>query len=414
VFKNMGQTPIKVRIYTRQWTGEDYVTTYRTSHTTLGNEIENYAFNFSSDEESGPEVFLTVASPEDGHTVEKVGASYVMRPGGVAETERPLWNGTMGRAADNPRPAIFTFGASTNPDGNKPIWELDDATLTAGLYREGVDKIVAAVASGGGGAGQGTSGGGGEPATGDPAVDSYRESVAYRQDALIYGAGISVDGGTGELSISNTDRLTGTSADAVAHVENMKKKVADSRNIKAFSGNTTGYTDTPAANDYIMALPGTGLEINFDPLSNPQVATLCTFIRKLIAWVVVLLFECWLWAYFTQFMRDIIHSQQAKGNAVLGGTGGQATALLAAVAITAAILGAPAAFWLLADNMGGLQSIAVNPLELSGAPAYAVHLFNCVIPVATLVTVCVTYFIVRKGALILFVGVSTVIRFVIP
>jgi len=152
--------------------------------------------------------------------------------------------------------------------------------------------------------------------------------------------------------------------------------------------------------------------IDLDPTHDAQVMTVIEFFRTLLTWVVLLGFLWWLWAEFKSLAQTSLLLPQAKGNTIAAGTGGQATGLVAATAITAALLAVPAAFFALTST--GSDVAADVFATASGPVLIGVKLFYMIFPVEVIVTVLVSSFVVRKGGLIILLGVAAVIRFIVP
>jgi len=334
--------------------------------------------------------------------VEKVGASFVVTStsGSGDGIVRPIGTYAAHPSYQNDPPTVLTFGQSLVPDGMKPIWELDDATLTANLYREGVDKVVAAL----GGAGGGGSAGG----SADSAAESQREQKARderRISSFTYNVS-SIDGSFAPVDIT---MVNGMHPDALATRELVELTVKNSR--ANFS--IPDLNDNPGTGSYVINFRGRSL--NLDPMAYAPIASFAAFMRGIIAWFAVVCFEWWLWREFKELFFAAATLPQARGNPVIGGTGGQATAFIAAVAISAILISLPAAWWAYADSDFGFIGIGQNPIEGPLTPdGYAKHLTKAFIPVGTILAVVVQMFIARKFGVVLHAGVATVIRFVIP
>lgn len=152
--------------------------------------------------------------------------------------------------------------------------------------------------------------------------------------------------------------------------------------------------------------------LDLDPTHDADMMTVITFIKGFIAWCVTLAFIWWLWAEFRGLAMHSMLLPQAKGNTVAAGTGGQATALVAATAISVVLVALPAAFFALTSTGNGLVADAFA--GASGPVALGVKLLYMLLPVDTIVTVIVSAFAVRKGGLVLLAGAAAVIRYIVP
>lgn len=151
---------------------------------------------------------------------------------------------------------------------------------------------------------------------------------------------------------------------------------------------------------------------DLDPAHDATLSTVISWCRALGAWVIALGFVWWMWGEFKEVMGTALLLPQAKGNTVAAGTGGQATSLLAAAAISVFLLGLPTAYFALTSYGSGIAS---NPF--SGAPgpiARALYLVYLFLPVEAAVSAITAAFAVRKGALIILTGIAAAVRHVTP
>jgi hypothetical protein len=255
-----------------------------------------------------------------------------------------------------------------------PLWSSppSDGVLTDGVYKEGVNSIVSELR-----ALNDKSGiwGGSDP---------IRSAIS---DAYGSGAGSTDGNGNGNGS--------GQAADQVAEAMDEGPQLPQ---VSLPSGSGAG-----------LAIAGAyGVNINLDPASSTLISSLAGFLKQFITWVAGLSFAWWCWGEFDRVVRDLIHSQQAKGNALIGGTGAQATALVAAAAITGILILVPLAFWAIA-------SYDITPVTSASGPAsIALYLLFFFIPVPFLLSLIFSAFVVRKAALVLVASTATLIRFIVP
>jgi len=237
----------------------------------------------------------------------------------------------------------------------------------------------------------------------------------------------SVDGVSAKIDTTNTrlseiktaiesgpDRTADTAAAsasyATAQTSGASSNTSAQGSINAFDVPTIAPT-SPGSQSLEIDVPGVAT-FSLDPSSDPVVSLVIEWIRAFMAWCIVLAFWWWLWAEFKQLMGLAMLLPQAKGNTVAAGTGGQATALIAAGAISVFLLGVPAAFFAVNTFGAGMDA---NPFSgASGPVAVALYLLYMFFPVEVLVSALVAAFAVRKGGIVILTGVAALIRFVIP
>ena len=173
------------------------------------------------------------------------------------------------------------------------------------------------------------------------------------------------------------------------------------------------------APDFTIELPATfGGDASFDlnPFRSDRLGPLVAWLRKAIAWAVLVGFAALIWKEFADWPRGFSPIRQASGNPVAGGTGAQATGLVAAGLMTTAIVVATTG--LMSWTFGDLTlpsravSVAANPLQ--GIPSKALWLLVRVFPVVTLLSAFVSRSSFRFYGATLFATCSAVIRFVVP
>lgn len=284
---------------------------------------------------------------------------------------------------------IYEFSPLQNrpatPDESKTLWMVEDTTLTADLFREGVDKIVyAAAASDAGGGGSGGM-------TKDEFTTTSTEAVAEAQLAA------------NAANPSPTDLETESAAARAAAEASVTEDVPG-----------IGSATIPSANSVLsINVPVVGT-IDLDPMARPEIATYCNFVKAVSGWAMILVFAWWTWSEFQKIVAVSVTVTQARGNPVVGGTGAQATALLAATLIAAVMIGIPAAYWLLVSV--DRSALSSNPFSgsLSSTVSAGLYLLGCVFPYPLALTLLGAAFVVRKGGTVLVLGVSAAIKFIVP
>jgi len=270
---------------------------------------------------------------------------------------------------------------SATPDESKTLWRVTGDTLNAQVFREGIDKLVASTP---------TSGGSGMTKTEFQATAT--DDIAQAQIDL-----------AGENK--NEAYFSALAAS--------KKTLAEASVAQAVPTlGTKGEINSPTS--YLApTLPYIGT-INLDPASDPEMYKYCTFVKLVTGWALLVAFAWWSWSEFKTIVSGVTTVTQAKGNPVVGGTGAQATALLAAGLIFAVFLGVPAAYWLLVTV--DTSSLSSNPFN--SAPNTVVqtglYLLALVFPYALALTLLAAAFVIRKAGTVMVLGVNAAVKFIVP
>lgn len=118
-----------------------------------------------------------------------------------------------------------------------------------------------------------------------------------------------------------------------------------------------------------IALPSAfgGQTFNLNPFTNERFSLICAWHRRACEWLAIILFGFWASKQASSYIRGVNSAPQAKGNTVVAGTGGQATALIAASAITAVVLtGVVAVLSFATTNLGAgtlLSAVGIDPID---------------------------------------------------
>lgn len=283
---------------------------------------------------------------------------------------------------------LLTGGRSPTPDAAKTLWMVTDDTLTADLFREGIDKVVAGAATGGGSGGM----------TSDQFAGTNTEAVAgYTK--YVYDHPLSVPNMNTDSTVAS---MQGAANTALAEALNARGVM----NMGTVPGGSSGVL--------AMEIPHLGT-LDFDPTHHAMLAAIFAWIKAAIAWFIVYKFEIWLWNYYMDGYKLLALAAPAKGNPVVGGTGAQGTSLIVAVAITGAIATFPVAFWALADSgYTWAAGIATNPMEATAGNTYletGMYLANTLFPVGTALAAAAASMVIYKGGLLILGATHTVIRF---
>lgn len=167
-----------------------------------------------------------------------------------------------------------------------------------------------------------------------------------------------------------------------------------------------------------VAMPAAfgGGTFNLNPLDNAGLASVVSWFRAATQWSALVWLGVWVWGQIGEWVRGVSLVPQAKGNAVLGGTGGQATALVAAGLISAAVVSGVTGLlaWSFGDLSIGYIAGAMSTNPTLGMPAGALWMLDQVMPISTIVLCAVARFAYHMFAASLFAGVAAVVRFVVP
>ena len=162
-----------------------------------------------------------------------------------------------------------------------------------------------------------------------------------------------------------------------------------------------------------------GRAVNVNPFTSERFLVAVEWFRQALAWVTLVLLGRWVWQQMGEWIRGFSTVQQAKGNTVVAGTGGQATSLIAAGIITVIIVTGTTGLigWAFGDIT--LPSIATavsaNPFtDMSSSMPGAYWVLNKVFPVGLMVTALLARVTFNIYASTIFSGVMAAIRFVVP
>lgn len=192
----------------------------------------------------------------------------------------------------------------------------------------------------------------------------------------------------------------------------------------SLSGGMVVSSESDPGEIWTLHLPvavGGSITVDLNPMHNAVVATVFAWFKLVVSVAMLWMFEYWCWGEFKSYAMFLPVVGQAHGNPVLGGTGGQFTALLAAGVVATVISSAPAAYWaLFSGSFDVLYSLAgagsspqVMPAS-TGPVGAGFWLVQQAFPVSLLVTVLGQVFIVRKAGLLIFEVAALSIKFVVP
>lgn len=283
-------------------------------------------------------------------------------------------------------PYIIVIGVdpprAPQPDYPKTLWILDDEELTAGLFREGVDKLIAQ------NSGQETA----SPMTYAQFLESDTENVA----TLMLQIGTE-NPDHSEMEIARNAARAAAEASVTTAVPTLGAKTE---------------VTSPGSSILTFTIPHVG-PISLDPGENETIRIFCDYVKLITGWALLAAFAWWTWAEFSGLVGSTVTAQQAKGNPLLGGTGAQATALIAAGILALIFVGIPAAFWAYVTT--DVTSLDENPFSSSSGPVQtALYLLALVFPYQLALTLLASAFIIRKAKVVMILGVNAAIKFVVP
>lgn len=179
-----------------------------------------------------------------------------------------------------------------------------------------------------------------------------------------------------------------------------------------------GYTPTPSgAPTLAVTLPATfgGKTFDMNPFSNDRFSAVCAWFRSATAWAVLAVFGAWVWTQVGPWARGMSSVRQARGNTYLG-TGGQATAFIAATLMTTAIITGLAALMSWSFDEISFPSLVSNMTTnpLATIPAGVYWMIDQLFPVATMITCLVGRLAFNAYAASVYAGCAAVVRFIVP
>jgi len=348
----------------------------------------------------------------------KVGNSYV----GSAETTEILldmaygtWNASGANTDIHGNYTAGGFYPTPTPDTEKTLWTIDaTGALETDTFREGIDKVVYSLADIKAAVKAGPDGGSGGGST---ANSEYMFGVAKIINDDPVGYKTSQEGSAfatylkaaGEASAGQiTDALN---VSALSHtIEGNSPRI-----ISTATGSQDGMMITAHFLDgHRNAQP---VEFDFNPAHNAKIDGMVTFVKAMIAWGLVIVFEWFVWTEFSKIYTTMTTFMPAKGNTVAG-SGGQATSLIVAIGVTAVLVTVPVAYWAAADSgMTWATGLAnANPMDgggLTNAVNMGIYLAKYAFPVGTCLAATANAFYIRRFGLITIIFVNRVIAYLV-
>jgi len=270
-------------------------------------------------------------------------------------------------------PTVLPAGKIVAPGTGGAIWTGGGGTggVSDAVFKEGVDKLLS----------QGV---------GDAKVSTGVLSAKASGDSAYAGAG-----SAGGAAKSQAEGLYGSRPTGL--------------------GYTLSSSGEPSLS-VTMPIAFGGATFDLNPFQSDRLKSVTDWFRVGMIWLTLATLGVWIWTQLAEWTRGLSTIQQAKGNAVIGGTGAQATALVAAGLITAAVVVATTALlgWAFGSiNVPALvATVTENPVATMAAGAF--WMLDQVFPVATMIAALVARMTFQMFSATLFAGVAAVIRFVVP
>jgi len=349
---------------------------------------ETVAFDYSWNSAAADSAVLYAAK-----TATKVGQSFVgAGTGEYYEVGRVAFQYAE---ANRPTCKFLVYGSQVLPDGQKTVWAGTDTTLTAELYREGVDKLIAATAGGTAGLGAAAGGGGGGT-----------------QSELLATATIQANQLTDFTDMTPSVSLSGMQYAGATAGGELAALIPVPPSATPF--------EVPVGVAPLLAvtMPESfgGGTFDLNPWQAGRFADISSWFRTAVGWLALVLLGVDLWRQLGEWMRGFSSIQQARGNAIVGGTGAQATSLVAAGLITAVCV--VLVTGLVGFAVDGVSMIGHLDLAAAGPfiaiPAAVFWMLDQMFPVALLCTALLARLYFPMYGAGLYATAMSVVRFVVP
>ncbi|HEU5078509.1 MAG TPA: hypothetical protein VFT72_04815 [Opitutaceae bacterium] len=295
-------------------------------------------------------------------------------------------------------------------NGGGPIWEpqkTGGGGLTEKTFMQGTEKVVDAIQK------SGSSGGSGGP-TDFSAVVSKLEQIRMEAQDRFDDERVQeyLDMKQREKEALDANPSAGDMADAGAAAADAIAAVYPS--VSQVSHQDYSGTEP----DLTIALPAKfgGGVFDLNPFRADRGGPVVDWFRSAMSWMTIALFGLWASRQVAEWSRGVSMLHQAKGNPVVGGTGAQATALIAAGLMTAAVVTFTVALlgWLSGDFslVNVLSLVTTSPL--STMPGKAAWMLCKLLPVGTMLSAIVARITWNFYAAKIFAFCTAVVRFVVP
>jgi len=186
--------------------------------------------------------------------------------------------------------------------------------------------------------------------------------------------------------------------------------ITEARLITTADGNSSDW-------EYTAHFHDRDYTFDFNPAHNDKINGFVQFVKAMVAWSIVILFEWWLWTEFRNMYVTFTTFIPAKGNTVMG-SGGQGTSLIVAIVVTGILVTVPVLFWAAAD--AGMTWAAglgdTNPMDDGGwikAVNMGIYLAKYAFPVGTVISATLNAFIIRKYGISLVMIINRIIAYIV-
>jgi len=401
VIYNNTNEPVSVRVTKSDGVevplGGSPVNVTQTEYTVPENDslTVSHTFNWDNETHEGLPKAFRFHVEQAAYSATLVGNSYVGPP-----SEELGWQNTSPATFIYTVDGEYTYYTTVTPpnreannDALKSLWVVTDTTLTADLFREGVDKIAEKVALGGGG--------GGGVAIDYDQMPQTTKSEAVNQKVLdALGGSVAIPDGVAS-SISGASEAKALEAAGFFN------------DITGSPGELTVTSEMP---DFTVSFPARFGSAVFDlnPFLEGRFQAIAAWFRTATEWLVLITLGIWTWRQLDEKIAQVAVARQATGNTVAG-TGGQVTALISALAITAAVVSLVTA--LLSWGLGSISFstfkdvLGQNPFATIAGGSY--WMLDQVLPVTTIVVAFTARLAWQFFAVPLYTVTVTIIRFCI-
>jgi hypothetical protein len=175
--------------------------------------------------------------------------------------------------------------------------------------------------------------------------------------------------------------------------------------------------DLGAAPAFAIVMPDKfgGKTIDFNMFGSGPLGGVLSGFRSALSWLALMYYGVYCWRGLRVYITSAVNARQASGNPVLGGTGAQGTALIAAGLISVALMVGLVAFFALLGDVGfGSVSSLFGSGPFVGFVAGSLWMLNQVFPVSVIVCTMLGRMVFDALAIKIFLGVTAAVRYIVP
>jgi len=293
---------------------------------------------------------------------------------------------TISREVSN----FVAIPAVTLPD-QKTLWKMATTEVDGAVYREGIDKVVAAVNQAA--AQSSTGGGGGGGMTKEEFLTTSTEAAADTA-----------------LNMYN-DRPSQSEMVAESESQRAATEAAYSAQAKPTSLGNKG--SPGSGSGWTMTIMGS--TIDFNPTGQPGLLVFCAWFKAAFTWTVFIGYQWFIWTELRRVVFSVSLAAPAKGNTVAG-SGGQITSFAVAVLITGVMVSLPAVYWTYVSGVTPEFDVvaANNPFTTAAGESLLTrgsYLLDMLFPVNLVLAVASGTFLIRTFSVPLVAGVHAEVRY---